>query len=324
MMVTDYIDGEAQLSQDEFDSGDEFIKDADSQDNLFIDNSDVVMEDDSSHMEVDMNQIAVESEQTMQQALAVQSRLETALQTRQAQPVNTSRSPVVNTCIPKKSKVKEVTESYKPIGPQIVFMPEKASINIAGAVKPVLTLALPVWLGAYTNGSLAEVEMAQAIQYVLNAATIVQQKDGARIYVTLWCMGRCASVRGMSYKEALLCSANPGKYVAEIFCQDIDAVKKFSDCLNDINVHLKMGAFITKLKKKIEMHVPRDRFNIIEPRMLSDGMQLSRALVSVAQKIGTANASNGTIPQCRSRVFVCNCYQNTNTSSVRDACGFSI
>ena len=31
MMVTDYIDGEAQLSQDEFDSGDEFIKDADSQ-----------------------------------------------------------------------------------------------------------------------------------------------------------------------------------------------------------------------------------------------------------------------------------------------------
>ena len=88
MMVTDYIDGEAQLSQDEFDSGDEFIKDADSQDNLFIDNSDVVMDDDSSHMEVDMNQIAVESEQTMQQALAVQNRLETALQTRQAQPVN--------------------------------------------------------------------------------------------------------------------------------------------------------------------------------------------------------------------------------------------
>ena len=120
-----------------------------------------------------------------------------------------------------------------------------------------------------------------------------------------------------------------GKYVAEIFCQDLAAVKKFSDCVNDIKSHLKQGetkengmSFISKLKKKIEMHVPRDRwlllytfiaifitnmytclfllnrFNLIEPRMLADGMQLSRALVSIAQKIGTANASGSSMPQC--------------------------
>ena len=91
-------------------------------------------------------------------------------------------------------------------------------MNIAGAARPVLTLALPVWLGAYNKGSLAEVEMAQAIQYVLNAATTVQQKDGARIHVTLWCMGRSSSVRGMSYKQALLCSANPGRFVVSLLC----------------------------------------------------------------------------------------------------------
>ncbi len=54
--------------------------------------------------------------------------------------------------------------------------------------------------------------------------------------------------------------------MAEIFCQDLAAVKKFSDCINDIKSHLKQGetkengiSFISKLKKKIEMHVPRDR-----------------------------------------------------------------
>ena len=108
---------------------------------------------------------------------------------------------------------KEVTASFKPIGPQTVFMPEKPSINISGPVKPALTLALPVWLGVYAHGSLAEIEMAQAVQYILNAATTVQQQDGARIQVTLWCMGRCASMRGMSYKEALKCSANPGEWL---------------------------------------------------------------------------------------------------------------
>ena len=118
---------------------------------------------------------------------------------------------------------------------------------------------------------------------------LYSRKTAPNLY-HLMVYGKMCFGKGMSYKEALLCSANPGKYVAEIFCQDIDAVKKFSDCLNDINVHLKMGAFITKLKKKIEMHVPRDRFNIIEPRMLSDGMQLSRALVSVAQRLVPAMA----------------------------------
>ena len=99
--------------------------------------------------------------------------------------------------------------------------------------------------------------------------------------------------------------------MAEIFCQDLNAVKKFSDCINDVKTHLKQGetkengmSFITKLKKKVEMHVPRDRFNMIEPRMLSDGMQLSRALVSVAQKIGTANASGTSVPQSRLRALV--------------------
>ena len=53
-------------------------------------------------------------------------------------------------------------------------MPEKTSFNIAGGAPPVLTLAFPVWLGVYSKGSLAEVEMAQAVQYVLNAATTVR------------------------------------------------------------------------------------------------------------------------------------------------------
>ena len=183
-------------------------------------------------------------------------------------------------------------------------MPEKTSFNLAGGAPPVLVMAFPVWLGVYSKGSLAEVEMAQAIQYILNAATVVQQKDGARIHVTLWCMGRSASKKNMSYKEALKCSACPGKYVAEVFCQDMVAVKKFSDCINDFRTHLKQGenkdtgmSFITRLKKKIEMHVNRDRFNLIEPRMITDGMQLSRALVSVAQKIGTANAPGSSMPQ---------------------------
>lgn len=124
-------------------------------------------------------------------------------------------------------------------------MPDKPSFNVVGAATPALVLALPVWPGAYAMGSLAEVEMAQvcwplfiskkridryilttffcffiqAIQYILNAATTVQQKDGARIHVTLWCMGRSASVRGMSYKDALKCSANPGmaEFLLEIW-----------------------------------------------------------------------------------------------------------
>ena len=107
----------------------------------------------------------------------------------------------------------------------------------------------------------------------------------------------------MSYKEALACSANPGKYVAEVFCQDLEAVKKLSDCINDFKTHLRHGdtkengaSFITRLKKKIEMHVSRDRFLLIEPRMLADGMQLARALVSTAQKIGTANAAGSSMP----------------------------
>lgn len=168
---------------------------------------------------------------------------------------------------------KIVSSTSKPIGAQIVFMPEKPSFNIVGVATPVLTLAFPVWLGVYSKGSLAEVEMAQAIQYVLNAATTVQQKDGARITVTLWCIGRSVSKKGMSYKEALKCSAIPGKYLAEVFCQDMNAVKKLSDCINDFRTHLRQGenketgtSFITKLKKKIEMHVTRDRFNLIEPR----------------------------------------------------------
>tara|TARA_B100000900_G_C20586424_1_gene719778 strand:- start:1632 stop:2477 length:846 start_codon:yes stop_codon:yes gene_type:complete len=168
---------------------------------------------------------------------------------------------------------KIISSTSKPIGAQVVFMPEKPSFNIVGAATPVLTLAFPVWLGVYSKGSLAEVEMAQAIQYVLNAATTVQQKDGARITVTLWCIGRSVSKRGMSYKEALKCSAVPGKYLAEVFCQDMNAVKKLSDCINDFRTHLRQGenketgtSFITKLKKKIEMHVTRDRFNLIEPR----------------------------------------------------------
>ena len=74
-------------------------------------------------------------------------------------------------------------------------------------------------------------------------------------------------------------------------------VKKFSDCVNDFKFHLSpLGlSFMSKLKKKIEMHVPRDRFNLIEPRMLSDGMQLSRALVSIALKVGSIefNQSSG-------------------------------
>lgn len=40
-------------------------------------------------------------------------------------------------------------------------MPDKPSFNIVGAATPALVLAMPVWLGAYAKGSLAEVEMAQ-------------------------------------------------------------------------------------------------------------------------------------------------------------------
>ena len=38
--------------------------------------------------------------------------------------------------------------------------------------------------------------------------------------------------------------------------------------------------------------------------MISDGMQLSRALVSVSQKIGTANAAGSSMPQVS---FFSNC-----------------
>jgi len=118
--------------------------------------------------------------------------------------------------------------------------------------------------------------------------------------------------------------------VAEIFCQDLAAVKKFSDCVNDVKSHLKQGetkenglSFISKLKKKIEMHVPRDRFNLIEPRMLSDGMQLARALVSVAQKIGTANASGSSMPQCKPFNLTCCLFEKDSYTNcnVPKGCG---
>ena len=297
-----YTDIEAEVSGSEDNSQDNSLFDEE-EDNMmedFIDD-DETMEDEGTHVAMDMDNAALEAEQTREFAQRLQERLSQ---------VQATRAPVPAPLIPvsrtekKQTQPQEVSAAHKPIGPQIVFMPDKPSINIASPAKPVLTLALPVWLGVYSKGSLAEVEMAQAIQYVLNAATMVQQKDDARIYVTLWCMGRPTSVKNMSYKEALRCSANPGKYVAEIFCQDIASVKKFSDCLNDVRTHLKQGetkdygmSFISKLKKKIEMSVSRDRFNLIEPRMISDGMQLSRALVSVAQKIGTANAVHSNVPQ---------------------------
>ena len=107
----------------------------------------------------------------------------------------------------------------------------------------------------------------------------------------------------MSYKEALLCSANPSKYVAEIFCRDMDAIKKLGDCISDFKSHLRHGdtkengpSFISRLKKKIETHVNRDRFLLIEPRMLADGIQLSRALVMVAQKMGTVSSQGPLMP----------------------------
>ena len=279
-----YIDTEADHSGEDSEN-EEVVSNSESEEDDFIIDDDSSPNDNESHMQLDaqLNQDEAENENASARAIANRFNEQSANRASRASSSSTqeeqpTRAPVTRTVAPQEGArppPKIVTSSSKPIGPQTVFMPEKPSFNIVGSATPALTLAFPVWLGVYSKGSLAEVEMAQAIQYVLNAATTVQQKDGARISVTLWCMGHSASKRGMSYREALKCSAIPGTYLAEIFCQDMSAVKKLSDCINDFRTHLRQGenkdsgtSFITKLKKKIEMNVTRDRFNLIEPRYL--------------------------------------------------------
>ena len=176
-----YTDIEAEVSGSEDNSQDNSLFDEE-EDNMmedFIDD-DETMDDEGTHVAMDMDNAALEAEQTREFAQRSQERLSQVQATRAPVP-----APLFLYQEPKTSQPQEVSAAHKPIGPQIVFMPDKPSINIASPAKPVLTLAPPVWLGVYSKGSLAEVEMAQAIQYVLNAATMVQQKDDARIYVTL-------------------------------------------------------------------------------------------------------------------------------------------
>lgn len=184
-MVTDFLDDEAEHSGEDMlvDSDNEMS--GDEENSNFINDSEEE-DDGTSHMKLDSIRNAEEAENDVFLASQTERHLTTIMEATSSAPEAESSMPVAPVTVPNRPLLppKVVTSMYKPVGPQTVFMPDKPSQNAIRGVTPTLTLAFPVWMGAYSSGSLADVEMAQAVQYVLNAATIVQQKDGAQIKVS--------------------------------------------------------------------------------------------------------------------------------------------
>lgn len=179
-MVTDFLDDEANASGDDVLMDHDAYSSSDDDDIEVLDDSETDGTANVSHMELDALRSNDDADGTVEFARQTERRLNTIMEDVGNPPAAVPMAPVVAPPRPI-LPAKVVTAMFKPVGPQIVFMPNKPSLNTTAGAVSALTLAFPVWMGAYSHGSLAEVEMAQAVQYVLNAATTVQQKDGARV-----------------------------------------------------------------------------------------------------------------------------------------------